>query len=190
LLRKNVRDQTRLGKQAAKYMKHGKLVPDDLIMKLVSESAKPILESGRSLLLDGFPRTLEQAKAFDDDDDPNNGTNTVSMSVDHVVHIDVPIQTIIDRISDRWIHAPSGRVYSYGYKPPKQHGVDDITGEPLIQRDDDKPESVRTRLLCYENDTQPLIEYYNSRGVLQTFKGTMSDVIYPQVQQWLREKGY
>jgi nucleoside-triphosphate--adenylate kinase len=174
-----------LGKKAAEYMKHGKLVPDALIMKLVSESAKPILESGRSLLLDGFPRTLEQAKAFDEV--PNG---TMSMSVDHVVHIDVPIQTIIDRISDRWIHAPSGRVYSYGYKPPKQPGVDDVTGEPLIQRDDDKPESVRTRLLSYENDTRPLIEYYNSRGVLQTFRGTMSDVIYPEVKQWLQEKGY
>lgn len=88
----------------------------------------------------------------------------------------------------RWIHPASGRVYSYSYKPPAREGLDDVTGEPLVQRDDDKPESVRTRLESYETVTQPLLDYYQKRGVLQSFTGTMSDVIYPQVKEFLLEK--
>ena len=89
---------------------------------------------------------------------------------------------------ERWIHAPSGRVYSYSYKAPKQKGIDDKTGEPLIQRNDDKPESVRKRLDAYEKITAPLVEYYRNNGVLKTFHGTMSDVIYIDVKAWLEEQ--
>ena len=87
----------------------------------------------------------------------------------------------------RWIHPASGRIYSYSYKAPKVKGLDDVTGEPLIQRDDDKPESVRTRLNAYDDVTSPLVNYYNKRGVLMTFSGTMSDVIYPKVKEWLQD---
>jgi nucleoside-triphosphate--adenylate kinase len=89
---------------------------------------------------------------------------------------------------DSWIHPASGRIYSYSYKPPKKEGLDDVTGEPLIQRDDDKPESVRARLASYEEVTAPLVDYYKEKGVLETFQGTMSDVIYPEVKQWLRAR--
>ena len=88
-------------------------------------------------------------------------------------------------IVQRWIHPASGRIYSYSYKAPKVEGVDDITGEPLVQREDDKPESVRTRLTAYDDVTSPLITYYEGKGVLKTFSGTMSDVIYPQIKDWL-----
>lgn len=88
----------------------------------------------------------------------------------------------------RWIHAPSGRVYSYSYKPPKVKGKDDVTGEDLVQREDDKPDKVRRRLDAYDEVTAPLVEFYDKKGVLKTFQGTMSDVIYPEVKHWLGEK--
>lgn len=90
--------------------------------------------------------------------------------------------------TNRWIHPASGRIYSYSYSPPKVNGLDDVTAEPLIQREDDKPESVRTRLKAYDDVTAPLVSYYDKRGVLKTFTGTMSDVIYPQVKRWLQEQ--
>ena len=120
-------------------MDQGKLVPDSLIINLVLDEAAPYAEQGRSLLLDGFPRTLSQAQALEDVSQINN-----------VVNLDIPTETIVERIADRWIHPASGRVYSYSYKPPKEVGKDDITGEPLVQRDDDKPEAVRTRLRAYD----------------------------------------
>lgn len=179
-------------------MDQGKLVPDSLMINLVMDDATPHLEEGRSLLLDGFPRTLEQARSLEQ-----------VAHIDIVINLDIPTETIVDRIADRWIHPASGRTYSYSYRPPKVEGLDDVTGEPLVQRDDDKPESVRTRLAAYEKVsrrelpplgsdpfvrvsqkaqvTSPLVEYYEDQGVVKTFEGTMSDVIYPQVKNWLEE---
>ena len=88
----------------------------------------------------------------------------------------------------RWIHPNSGRIYNYSYNPPKIHGKDDVTNEDLIQREDDKPETVRKRLEAYDKVTAPLIQYYTDKGVLKTFKGTQSDVIYVDVHQWLKEQ--
>ena len=120
-------------------MERGALVPDELMIELLMADATPYLEEGKSLLLDGFPRNLPQAKALED-----------VAHIDYVVNLDIPTETIVERIADRWIHAPSGRIYSYSYKPPKRDGYDDVTGEPLTQRQDDKPESVRTRLAAYD----------------------------------------
>jgi nucleoside-triphosphate--adenylate kinase len=158
-------------------MDTGKMVPDALMIQLLMQNAALHIEEGNSLLLDGFPRNLEQAKALDE-----------VVNIDLVINLNVPTQTIVDRIADRWIHPASGRIYSYSYRPPKVQGLDDETGEPLIQRDDDKPESVRTRLEAYDNVTAPLVDYYAQRGVLKTFTGTMSDVIYPEVKQWLQQQ--
>mmetsp|Transcript_17440 Transcript_17440/g.26485 ORF Transcript_17440/g.26485 Transcript_17440/m.26485 type:complete len:246 (-) Transcript_17440:143-880(-) len=177
ILRANVRDETALGKEAKSYMDEGKLVPDRLMIDLVVEDAAPHIEDGDSLLLDGFPRTLGQAKALDE-----------VVNVDLVINLDIPTETIVERIADRWIHPTSGRVYSYSYKPPKIRGLDDETGEPLIQRDDDKPEKVRTRLQAYDEVTAPLVNFYDKRNVLKTFHGTKSDVIYLEVKEWLEEK--
>lgn len=175
LLRSHVRNETKLGLQAAQYMKEGKLVPDELMIGLVVEESTPILEKGESLLLDGFPRTVGQAEALEK-----------SVHVDMVVNLDIPNETIIERLTDRWIHEPSGRIYSYSYKPPKVEGIDDETGEPLVQRHDDKPETVRARLELYDESTSPLVQYYESNGVLKSFRGTQSDVIYPEVKKWLQ----
>jgi nucleoside-triphosphate--adenylate kinase len=174
LLRQNVREQTQLGKQAKQYMDHGALVPDEFMIELVMEDAGHYLEEGKCLLLDGFPRTLQQARALED-----------ATHIDTVINLDIPTETIVSRIADRWIHPASGRIYSYSYKPPKVAGKDDITGEPLVQRDDDRPESVRKRLQAYDQVTAPLVEYYREQGVLKTFTGTMSDIIYPEVKEWL-----
>eukprot|EP00544_Gedaniella_sp_CCMP2646_P003669 CAMPEP_0202494638 /NCGR_PEP_ID=MMETSP1361-20130828/12957_1 /ASSEMBLY_ACC=CAM_ASM_000849 /TAXON_ID=210615 /ORGANISM="Staurosira complex sp., Strain CCMP2646" /LENGTH=225 /DNA_ID=CAMNT_0049125267 /DNA_START=122 /DNA_END=799 /DNA_ORIENTATION=+ len=177
LLRQHVRQKTMLGKQAKEYMDSGKLVPDNLMVDLVMEDAHPYVQQGSSLLLDGFPRTIEQAKSLDS-----------VVNVDMVINLEIPTETIVERLSDRWIHPASGRVYSYSYKPPKLEGKDDVTGEPLVQRDDDKPECIRNRLTSYDEVTSPLVCYYKKRGVLETFQGTESDKIYPLVKKWLEEK--
>lgn len=175
LLRSHVRKGTKLGLESAQYMKEGKLVPDELMIGLVVEESAPFMEKGESLLLDGFPRTVGQAKALEK-----------SVHVDMVMNLDIPNETIIERLTDRWIHEPSGRIYSYSYRPPKMKGVDDETGEPLVQRHDDKPETVRARLELYDESTSPLVQYYERNGVLKSFHGTQSDVIYPEVKKWLQ----
>jgi len=179
LLRKHVREQTDLGRKAKSLMNAGKLVPDDLIINLVMDEATSYMEEGKALLLDGFPRNLQQAEALER-----------VAHIDHVVNLNIPTETIVGRIADRWIHLPSGRIYSYSYKPPKVAGIDDATGEPLVQREDDKPESVRTRLSAYDKVNEPLVNFYEAQGVLKTFSGTKSDVIYPEVKKWLIENEF
>lgn len=176
-MRQHVRSGTELGREAKRYMDEGCLVPDRVMIDLVMGDAIEAIKSGRSLLLDGFPRTMEQAVALD-----------ANLDVDLVINLCVPNEVIISRISDRWIHPGSGRVYSYSYRPPRVEGVDDETGEPLVQRDDDKPESVLRRLEKYEDVTRPLVRYYEEKGVIQTFRGTESDVIYPEVKRWLDDQ--
>lgn len=177
VLRQHVREQTTIGVEAKTFMDKGGLVPDELMIQLVLEDAASTVKDGKSLLLDGFPRTFDQARALDK-----------SLDVDLVVNLDIPTETIVQRISERWIHPASGRVYNYTYKPPRVEGKDDETGEPLVQREDDKPESVRQRLAKYDEATAPLVKFYESKGVLATFRGTMSDVIYPEVKLWLSEQ--
>lgn len=180
LLREHVRKQTPIGLQAKEHMDKGDLVPDDVMIQLVLHDVTASEDdngNNDSLLLDGFPRTMEQAVALDK-----------SLEVDLVINLNVPVDTIVERISDRWIHPASGRIYNYSYNPPKTHGKDDITNEDLIQREDDKPETVRKRLEKYDNVTAPLIQYYSNKGILKTFEGTKSDVIYVDVQKWLGEQ--
>jgi len=176
-LRQHVRNGTELGMEAKKYMDEGALVPDEVMIQMVMCDAVEAVKSGQSLLLDGFPRTMEQAAALDK-----------NLDVDLVINLCIPNETIIERISDRWIHPASGRVYNYSYKPPQVKGVDDETWESLVQREDDKPDSVLKRLQKYECATAPLVNYYEEKGVIQTFKGTMSDVIYPEVKGWLDDQ--
>lgn len=139
LLRQHVLQKTDIGKEAKKHMDSGSLVPDDLMIRLVLDEAEKEAEIGNSLLLDGFPRTMEQAKALAE-----------SVNVDLVVDLNVPNDTIIERISERYVHLGSGRVYNLSYNPPRVPGLDDVTGEKLVQREDDKPETVRRRLEAYD----------------------------------------
>jgi nucleoside-triphosphate--adenylate kinase len=104
------------------------------------------------------------------------------IKISAVIALNIPHSVIVERISNRWVHAPSGRTYAYDYNPPKTRGIDDITGEPLVQRPDDTPHAVQDRLDNYERLTQPLVEYYQSLGIAHVFSGTESNVIYPHVK--------
>ncbi len=149
MLRAAVKEGTPLGLEAKKYMDSGQLVPDDVIIGLVKERIKePDCEKG--FLFDGFPRTIPQAEALKD----------AGVKIDYVVEIAVPDEEIIKRMSGRRVHLPSGRTYHVIFNPPKVEGKDDVTGEPLIQREDDKEETVRKRLEVYHAQTEPLVEFY------------------------------
>jgi len=151
MLRAAVKAGTDLGKKAKEYMDSGGLVPDDVIIGLVKERIKePDCEKG--FLFDGFPRTIPQADAMKD----------AGVPIEAVVDIDVPDDEIIKRMSGRRVHLASGRTYHVVFNPPKQEGKDDVTGEALIQRDDDKEETVRKRLDVYHAQTEPLIDYYKN----------------------------
>ena len=140
---------TPLGIAAKKVMDAGQLVSDDIIIGLVKERLKQ-LDCARGYLFDGFPRTIPQAESM----------KAAAVPIDYVLEIDVPDDLIITRMSGRRVHAASGRIYHVKFNPPKVEGRDDQTGEPLIQRDDDREETVRKRLEVYRAQTQPLVEYY------------------------------
>lgn len=149
MLRAAVKAGTALGVEAKKVMDAGKLVSDDIIVGLVEERIQePDCRNG--FLFDGFPRTLGQAEALKDKNIP----------ISHVVEIDVPDDEVIRRMSGRRVHLASGRTYHVVFNPPKVEAKDDVTGEPLVQRDDDKEETVRKRLQVYRNQTAPLVDYY------------------------------
>ncbi|MBK9683764.1 MAG: adenylate kinase [Betaproteobacteria bacterium] len=149
MLRAAVKAGTAMGLAAKKTMDAGGLVSDDIIIGLVKERlTQPDCASG--FLFDGFPRTLPQADAM----------KAAGVKIDVVLEIDVPEEAIIERMSGRRVHLASGRTYHVKFNPPKVAGRDDATGEPLIQRDDDKEETVRKRLQIYRDQTRPLIDYY------------------------------
>eukprot|EP01136_Pigoraptor_vietnamica_P045689 Opistho-1_new@23956 len=170
-LRNQILRKTDLGTEADKHMKAGNLVPDDLMINLMLNELKRC--EGRTWLLDGFPRTVKQAERLNE-----------TFPLDIVINLDVPFDEIVERIKHRKVHLPSGRVYHDIFNPPKVPGVDDISGEKLVVRDDDKPEAVMRRLQRYADSTQPLIDYYKNKRVLYSFAGRESDVIYPQVQRF------
>ncbi len=150
MLRAAVKAGTELGLQAKKVMDSGGLVSDDLIINLVKERiAQP--DCAHGFLFDGFPRTIPQADAM----------KAAGVKLDFVLEIDVPFEAIIERMSGRRSHAASGRTYHLKYNPPVTEGLDDLTGEPLIQREDDKEETVRKRLEVYNAQTRPLVDYYS-----------------------------
>ena len=149
MLRAAQKEGTELGLKAKEYMDAGKLVPDDVIIGLVKERIKePDCEKG--FLFDGFPRTIPQADAMKE----------AGVPIEAVVDIDVPDGEIIKRMGGRRVHLASGRTYHIVFNPPKEEGKDDETGEPLIQRDDDKEETVHKRLDVYHAQTEPLVDYY------------------------------
>ncbi|XP_008298905.1 GTP:AMP phosphotransferase AK3, mitochondrial [Stegastes partitus] len=175
ILRANINAKTELGLLMKSCIDQGQLIPDDVMSRLILNDLRTIEQSG--WLLDGFPRTVSQAEALDD-----------VYTVDTVINLNVPFQTIRQRLTSRWTHLPSGRVYNTDFNPPKVTGLDDETGEPLVQRDDDKPETVTRRLKAYENQTEPVLEYYRSKGVLETFTGTETNKIWPHVEAFLHRK--
>ncbi|WP_345798178.1 adenylate kinase [Castellaniella sp. MT123] len=149
MLRAAVKAQTPLGLEAKKIMDQGGLVSDDIIIGLVRDRlTQPDCQSG--YLFDGFPRTIPQADAL----------KNANVPLDYVIEISVPEDNIIERMSGRRVHVASGRTYHVKFNPPKRDGLDDETGEPLIQRDDDREDTVRHRLSVYRQQTRPLVDYY------------------------------
>lgn len=150
MLRAAVKAGTPLGLEAKKVMDAGGLVSDQIIIGLVRDRlTQPDCANG--YLFDGFPRTIPQADALKD----------AGVKLDYVIEIEVPQQDIIERMSGRRVHPASGRSYHVRFNPPKVEGKDDVTGEPLVQRDDDREETVRHRLSVYEQQTRPLVDYYS-----------------------------
>jgi adenylate kinase len=151
MLRAAIKAGTPLGLAARDVMDSGALVSDEIVVSLVKERiAQPDCANG--FLFDGFPRTIPQADAM----------KTAGVKLDAVLEIDVPDEAIIERMSGRLFHPASGRSYHVKFNPPKVAGVDDVTGEPLLQRDDDKEETVRKRLEVYKRQTRPLVDYYSA----------------------------
>ena len=152
MLRAAVKAGTPLGRTAKKVMDTGQLVSDDIIMGLVKERLKQ-LDCQPGYLFDGFPRTIPQAEELE----------AIGVPIDYVLEIDVPDEEIITRITGRRVHPASGRVYHVKFNPPKVRGKDDVTGEPLVHRDDDREETVKKRLEVYRAQTRPLVDYYKRR---------------------------
>ena len=153
MLRSAIKAGTALGKQAQKVMDTGQLVADDIIMGLIRERLRQN-DCKRGYLFDGFPRTIPQAEAI----------TREGVDIDYVLEIDVPDEEIVMRMSGRRVHPGSGRVYHVKFNPPKVEGRDDATGEPLVQREDDREDTVRKRLEVYRAQTRPLIDYYQRLG--------------------------
>ena len=150
MLRAAVKAGTPLGIEAKKVMDAGGLVSDDIIIGLVKDRLKQP-DCANGYLFDGFPRTIPQADAMKE----------AGVAIDYVLEIDVPDEAIIERMSGRRVHQPSGRTYHLKFNPPKVAGKDDVTGEDLVQRDDDKEETVKKRLAVYHDQTEVLVGYYN-----------------------------
>ncbi|KAJ5573418.1 adenylate kinase 2 [Penicillium hispanicum] len=196
LLRENVRRRTPLGIQAEAAMQSGNLVPDSMILNLISSELRskgwlsssaqsepfssspsaqsadstPSISPSASFILDGFPRTAAQATSLD-----------ALVPVNFVVHLLTPPSVILSRIASRWVHEPSGRVYNTDFNAPKVPGKDDVTGEPLTQREDDSIDTWKQRLRKFEETSRALLEHYDRRGCLWRVEGNSSDEISPQL---------
>ncbi|KAJ5654659.1 hypothetical protein N7490_001662 [Penicillium lividum] len=191
LLRENVRRRTPLGIEAEAAMQSGNLVPDSMILNLISSELKskgwlntpsqpkssiqpsngpPTLSPTASFILDGFPRTAPQATSLD-----------TLVPVNFVVQLITPPSVILSRIASRWVHEPSGRVYNTDFHAPKVPGKDDVTGEPLTQRQDDSIDTWKQRLRKFEETSRALIDHYEGRGCVWRVEGNSSDEISPQL---------
>jgi adenylate kinase len=167
ILREAVKDQTPLGKKAEDYMSRGDLVPDDLICKVIMDRIdQPEAEDG--FLLDGFPRNIQQADILE------KALDERGRKLSSVLLIDAPDEEVIKRISGRRVCVKNGHVYHVDFDPPKHEDVCDQDGSRLIQRDDDKPETIKKRLEVYHQQTKPLIDYYDGRSLLRRFDGSRS----------------
>ncbi|KAH9856918.1 ADK-domain-containing protein [Lenzites betulinus] len=182
LLRQHIAEKTEVGQLAESIVASGGLLPDDIMLKVVTTKLDSL--QNRHWILDGFPRTLGQGKLLD----AHLTTKGTPLSL--VVNLDVPDSVILSRISDRWVHLPSGRVYNLSYNPPKVAGHDDDTGEPLTKRPDDNPEIFARRLEQFYASTSPLLAHYSAQAQattrLVTLAGSTSDEIWPQLEGVVR----
>ena len=171
MLRKNVKNNTSLGMEAKKFMDSGELVPDTVILNMMKDRIRK-KDCKKGFILDGFPRTTNQADGL------TILLNQLNMNIDHVLVLSVHDNIIVERMGGRRVHSASGRVYHIKYNPPKENGLDDVTNEKLIIRNDDKENTVRKRLEIYKNETKPIINYYNNHDIVHNINGESSiDII-------------
>jgi len=167
ILRTAVADETELGKQAKAFMDDGRLVPDEVITGVILEALENA-DARDGFILDGFPRTIPQADALAE------GMRANDRELTAVILVDVPDEEVMRRMSGRRVSVKTGRVYHVEFDPPKHEGRCDVDGSRLVQRDDDKPETVAKRLEVYHDQTEPLIGFYDDQGLLRRFDGTRS----------------
>ena len=181
IFRANIKNNTELGKKAKTYMDKGELVPDELVVDLIMDRFKEA-DCANGYVLDGFPRTIPQAEALDKALAANNET------VDYAINVEVPDENIINRMSGRRSCKDCGAIFHVQYNPPKKENCCDVCGGELILRDDDKAETVKKRLDVYHTQTQPLIDYYTTQGVLKTVDGTAAlDKVFQAIVEILGE---
>ena len=166
IFRANIKNETELGKAAKEYMDQGLLVPDELTVNLVVDRIKQE-DCKDGYILDGFPRTIPQAESLD------KALMELNDKIDYAIDVDVPDENIVNRMSGRRACVGCGATYHIQFNPTKEEGICDRCGKELILREDDKPETVSKRLKVYHEQTQPLIDYYNGKGVLKEVDGTV-----------------
>lgn len=186
ILRHEMAEHSAIGRGAAQYIQNGELVPDRTMIALITGHLLNPRWAGSSpsalFLLDGFPRTLNQAHQLDELLHPRD------KDLNMVVELDVDQNVILERIEARWVHVDLGRVYNLDYNPPKTPFRDDVTGEPLTKRDDDTAAVFQKRLDTYNRELAPLKQYYAQKGVLHTVLGNTLDIIYPKLAALIRDK--
>ena len=181
IFRANIKNGTELGKKAKEYMDQGHLVPDELTCDLVTDRVSKE-DCANGYILDGFPRTIPQAEALED------ALKKMGTDVDYAINVDVPDSSIVSRMGGRRACVTCGATYHLVFMPPKKEGICDSCGSTLILRDDDKPETVQKRLDVYHAQTQPLIDFYEKKGILKTIDGTQEiDRVFGDIKEILGE---
>ena len=179
IFRANIKNGTELGKKAKTYMDQGLLVPDELVVDLVVDRVNQD-DCKNGYVLDGFPRTISQAEAL------TEALEKMGQKVDFAIDVNVPDENIVKRMGGRRACVTCGATYHMVYAPTKKEGICDTCGGELILRDDDKPETVQKRLNVYHDQTQPLIDYYTSQGILRTVDGTVDiDDVFRAITEFL-----
>ncbi|WP_413376871.1 adenylate kinase [Alkalihalobacillus sp. 1P02AB] len=180
MFRAAIKGQTDLGVKAKSFIDAGELVPDEVTIGIVRERLNED-DCKDGFLLDGFPRTVAQAEALEDI------LSSMGRKIDYVLNVDVPEQLLMDRLTGRRVSPTSGKTYHVIFNPPKVEGVCDLDGSELIQRDDDKPETVKKRLEVNQQQAQPLIDFYSAKGYLENIKGDQDiNVVFTDIDQLLR----
>lgn len=179
IFRSNIKNGTELGKKAKEYMDQGLLVPDELTCDLVVDRIVAD-DCKKGFILDGFPRTIPQAEALD------AALLKMGAAIDFAINVNVPDNTIVERMSGRRACVSCGATYHVLFAPPKQEGVCDVCGQPLDIREDDRPETVQKRLDVYHAQTQPLIDFYGRQGIVRTIDGTLPmDKVFIEIEDIL-----
>lgn len=180
MFRQAIKDQTELGVKAKQYMDAGGLVPDEVTIGIVKDRLSQA-DCEKGFLLDGFPRTVAQAEALDE------MLSSMDKKIDYVINVEVPEEILMERLTGRRVSPTSGRTYHVIFNPPKVEGVCDVDGSELIQRDDDKPETVKKRLEVNVAQAQPLIDFYSAKGTLQNINGEQDiNVVYEDIDRLLK----